>query len=142
MDQSPYTPPKSPAPSPDQPSKQSWTRWILEGFVDLIFSATSTVFTLILMIAWGVGLVYGWNSNSRLIFHLIYAALILGPAIAIVIFAFAGRASTTPESSPNIANWIGTAGCCLIGIIFLGLYATALFNKLLPDTADQLFSWF
>ena len=127
MDQSPYTPPKSPTPSPDQPAKQSWIRWILAGFVDLIFSATSTVFTLILMIAWAVGLVYGWNSDSRLIFHLIYAALILGPAIAIVIFAFAGRSPTTPESTPNIANWIGTAGCCLIGIIFFSLYATALF---------------
>ena len=135
MDQSPYTPPKSITPPPDQPSKRSWIR---SFFTDLILTAISTIVGPIVLIAWGIGLYYGWHHDSLTMFHLIYAALILAPAIGIIILAFAGRAPSSSDSSRKLSNWIGTIGCCLAGALLLGLYAAAVFTKLWPELIDKL----
>ena len=132
MDQSPYTSPKSVIPPPNRLPKRNWILSILTGLVSAILGP-------VLLVAWGFGLLYGWNSDGLLMFHLIYAALILGPAIGIFIFAFSGRATPfAADSPPNLADWIGTTGCCIIGVIFLCLYATALSYKLWSDTAAPI----
>ena len=127
MDQSPYTPPKTIAPPPDQPPKRSWIRNLL---TELMESAISSIVGTVLMIAWPVGLIYGWVCDSQLMFHSIYAVLILGPAIGSFILAFSLRLPSDPDSSFQLGNWIGTIGCCIIGSILIGLYATALVYKL------------
>lgn len=111
-------------PPPDKPPKRGRVLSILAGFLSALLGP-------ILLVAWGFGLLYGWNCDSLLMFHLIYAASILVPAIGIIVFAFLGR-----------EPWIFAGALCFIGITFLCLYATAVFYKLSPDTVDRLFLWY
>ena len=123
MDQSPYSPPKFDLLPPDEPPKQS-------RIVRSLLELASYVLGVVGFNVWGFGLVYGWNSDSLLIFHILYALLILGPAIGIFIFAFAGREPKTDDASSSLGNWIGTIGCCIIGFLVLGLYVSALYYKM------------
>ena len=79
------------------------------------------------LIVWGFGLFYGFGSDSPLMFHLIFATLVLAPAICAFIFAFAGRAPTAPDNSFAPFNEIGTVGLCIIGTLVFSLYLFAVF---------------
>ena len=123
MNQSPYTPPRVPPKNQnsDQPPKVGCIWWIA-------WSTFVTIVSPIILIAWLYGLFYGWGSDSPLTFHLLYASLVLAPAIGAFIFAFAGRAPTAPDSAFDPFNWIGTVGLCIIGTLVFSLYLFAVFS--------------
>ena len=124
MNQSPYTPPRiPPEDQSDRPPKASWLRRIAHSIIDIIVTAVSPL----ILIVWGFGLFYGFGSDSPLMFHLIFATLVLAPAICAFIFAFAGRAPTAPDNSFAPFNEIGTVGLCIIGTLVFSLYLFAVF---------------
>ena len=127
MNQSPYTPPRIPPEDQSNgqpPKKASWLRRVAHSIIDIIVIAASPL----ILIVWGFGLLYGWQSNNPLTFHLIYVTLILTPAIGVFVFAFTGRSPASPDNFSNIARCVGTIGCCLIGIILLSLYLISVFS--------------
>ncbi len=127
MNQSPYTPPRIPPEdhSSDQlPKKTSWLRRFALSIIEIIVIAVSPI----ILIAWLYGLFYGWGSDNPLTFHLLYAILVLAPAIGAFIFAFTGHAPADSDNSFAPFNWIGTVCLCIIGTLVFSLYLFAVFS--------------
>ena len=118
MGKNPYRP-----PSGGDASKAGTAR---EGFFELIAAVLAPIFA----VAWGIALLFGWGTDSVVLFHLIYASLVLIPSIAITVFAFTGRSKFSASSGwTRIGNVIGTICFLLVGFSGCVAYAVALFYR-------------